>query len=116
MNRDALTMKLQQCWSAETSVDPENWSEENPAWGQCAVTAMVVFQYLGGQIIRGEYEGGSHYWNRLDDGTELDLTLSQFGDNPPEFTNLQTREFGELLCNLETAKRFYTLGLGVMDD
>ncbi len=28
------------CWSEETSSDPQNWSKQNPAWGECVVTAM----------------------------------------------------------------------------
>jgi len=46
--------------------------------GQCAVTALIVQDYLGGEILRGTVGEESHYWNRLPTGEELDLTASQF--------------------------------------
>lgn len=75
----ALASLVRGAWSRSTSADPERWSEVNPAWGQCAVTALVVQDHLGGVLLRDEIEGVSHYWNGLPDGTELDLTIEQFG-------------------------------------
>jgi len=77
---------LRKCWSAETSSDSENWSPHNPAWGQCAVTAAVIQDFFGGDLMRGivEINSGiqpvttSHYWNRLANGQEVDLTREQF--------------------------------------
>jgi hypothetical protein len=83
-----LESAIRAAWSIETT-DPasvETWSPESPAWGQCAVTALVVHDYLGGEILhapvtRGDgSDGGHHYWNRLAGGIELDLTLEQFQD------------------------------------
>ncbi len=70
---------IQKAWCRETSVDPEKWTPDNPAYGQCAVTALVIQDLLGGDLLRGTVNGVSHYWNRLPDGTEIDLTKSQFG-------------------------------------
>lgn len=69
---------IQYAWCRETSADPERWTEENPAWGQCAVTALLVQDLLGGDLLRSTVDGISHYWNRID-GFDLDLTLRQFG-------------------------------------
>ena len=82
MNLDTLKKALQKCWSKETSYSPEKWSEENPALGQCAVTALVVKDYLGGDILWAEAllpdgQKISHYFNFID-GEEVDLTRSQF--------------------------------------
>ena len=57
-----------------TSADPEGWSPHNRPWGQCAVTALVVQDRFGGELLRARVDGVSHYWNRLPDGSELDLT------------------------------------------
>ncbi|MFD4371834.1 hypothetical protein [Streptomyces sp. NPDC058486] len=73
-------------WSAETCT-PEyrsRWTEDNPARDQCGVTAMVVHDLLGGELLRGEVhvEGKRvdyHWWNRLGMGVEIDLTREQFG-------------------------------------
>ena len=47
------------------------------------MTALVVQDLLGGDLIHGEVhiDGAkvwNHYWNRLPDGTEVDLTADQF--------------------------------------
>ncbi|MET9803418.1 hypothetical protein [Streptomyces sp. NPDC006368] len=73
-------------WSAETCT-PEfrsRWTEDNPARDQCGVTAMVLNDLLGGELIRGEVHVNGervdyHWWNRLSKGFEIDLTREQFG-------------------------------------
>jgi hypothetical protein len=84
-----LEKALLSSWLKETSLDPENWTPQNPAWGQCAVTACVVQDYLGGEIVWAEViDRGktiSHYFNKID-GIEHDLTHRQFskGTKIPE--------------------------------
>lgn len=67
---------LYQSWSRETS-SSDDWSEENPADGQCAVTALLVRDVFGHDVIRGKIRIGdktiSHYWNN-----DCDLTFNQF--------------------------------------
>jgi hypothetical protein len=73
-------------WSAETCdpVDVPDWSPANPSRGQCAVTALVVQDLLGGELLVAEVDNpdgsrqGVHYWNRLAGGIEVDLTREQF--------------------------------------
>lgn len=75
-------------WSAASCdpVDLADWSPENPARGQCGVTALVVQDHLGGELMIGDVvhadgtRQGVHYWNRLPDGREVDLTWEQFVD------------------------------------
>jgi hypothetical protein len=72
-------------WSA-ASCDPVDlpWSPANAAKGQCGVTALVVQDLLGGELLVAEVRHadgsrqGVHYWNRLAGGAELDLTRTQF--------------------------------------
>ncbi|MFI6701792.1 hypothetical protein ACIBJC_22975 [Streptomyces sp. NPDC050509] len=72
-------------WSAETCT-PEfraRWTPDNPARDQCGVTAMVLNDLLGGELIRGEVHVNGertdyHWWNRLGMGIEIDLTREQF--------------------------------------
>jgi hypothetical protein len=73
-------------WSAESCdpVDVQDWSPQNPARGQCAVTALVLQEILGGELLLADVlnEHGSrqgvHFWNRLAGGLEVDLTREQF--------------------------------------
>lgn len=68
---------LQESWDAATSADSA-WSAEVPSRGQCAVSALVIQDELGGVLVRTMIDGVSHYWNRLADGTEIDATRDQF--------------------------------------
>jgi hypothetical protein len=74
-----LARRLQHIWSQETSSDPEHWSSDNPSWGQCAVTALIVQDKFAGELLRTMVGNISHYWNELPGGEEVDLTRQQFG-------------------------------------
>ncbi|GAH68216.1 unnamed protein product, partial [marine sediment metagenome] len=65
-------------WSKETCYPPnqKDWSNKNPAFGNCAITALIVQDYFGGELLYCKHY--HHYWNRLPDGQEIDLTRSQF--------------------------------------
>ncbi|MFQ6548395.1 hypothetical protein AADZ90_010575 [Aestuariibius sp. 2305UL40-4] len=68
--RDALF----RAWSLETAVQ---WTPDNPASGQCNVTAAVVHDLFGGEVLRTRLPGVWHYYNRIG-GNRTDLTDSQF--------------------------------------
>ncbi|MBU0959540.1 MAG: hypothetical protein KKB31_06345 [Nanoarchaeota archaeon] len=76
-----LERALEQSWCKETSSFPNKWNTGNPALGQCAVTALVVNDYVDGEIVWAQVSVGdesiSHYFN-LVDGEEVDLTRRQF--------------------------------------
>jgi hypothetical protein len=87
VKENQLSSIFNKIWSAETSASPSDWTAENPSWGQCAVTALLVQDILGGEIVWAEAELAdgrkiSHYKN-LVDGREIDFTNQQF---PPETT------------------------------
>jgi len=110
--------EIRAAWGRETSDDPDDWTEENPARGQCAVTAMLVRELLGGEIIvsnvlRDGRRVDRHAWNRLPSGLALDLTREQFRNgehfgeprveepvfthrNPERFATLRGRVLGQL--------------------
>jgi hypothetical protein len=90
-------------WSAETTADGE-WSRDRPSKGQCAVTALVVQDHLGGELLRATVGPVSHYWNRLPDGTIVDLTRDQFPSFSPVGVESRTREY--VLSYPATAERY----------
>lgn len=65
---------LEKSWSLETA---KQWSQENPANGQCNVTAAVINELFGGEVLKTRLPGTWHYYNRID-GQRYDLTDSQF--------------------------------------
>ncbi|MGW3608218.1 YunG family protein, partial [Micromonospora sp. NPDC005161] len=61
----------------------QDWHPDNAARGQCGATALIIQDLLGGELILGEVVArdakvGYHYWNRLPDGRDVDLTADQF--------------------------------------
>jgi hypothetical protein len=108
-------MNLFEAWSRETSSDPKGWTEANPAYGQCAVTALVIQDTLGGELLRSVINGVSHYWNRLPNGQEFDMTIQQFGMiNSREETTVRGRDY--VLSFPETAKRYQILKNKMVND
>ncbi|MCA9478659.1 MAG: hypothetical protein KC535_05925 [Nanoarchaeota archaeon] len=105
-------------WSKETSSDPNDWTEDNPARGQCAVTALIVQDMYGGNILnmlvdfRGQTE--SHYMN-LVDGKIVDLTGIQYEGITLDYSKAapkrkdfaSTREY--ILSYPQTQKRYELL-------
>ena len=86
---EILRPVLRAGWGADTCDphDVQDWHAGNAARGQCGVTALIIQDLLGGELILGEVLAGDakvghHYWNRLADGREVDLTADQF--RPPE--------------------------------
>jgi len=80
-----LEAAISASWSIQTC-DPTDvpvWTADEPSRGQCAVTALVVHDLLGGQLLEAEVHHadgspqGFHYWNRLA-GVDVDLTRRQF--------------------------------------
>jgi hypothetical protein len=99
---------LRRSWSAETSADAARWSEENPALGQCAVSALIIQDHFGGELLRCDSPTGSHYFNQLDDGERLDMTSDQFaGGFVPSHPELRDRDY--VLSFAETRHRYEKL-------
>jgi hypothetical protein len=82
----ALEGAIRASWGSDTcdETDLEVWTPEHAATGQCAATAYVVNDLLGGRLLGAEVRfpdgtlQGHHYWNLFDHGLEIDLTLEQF--------------------------------------
>jgi hypothetical protein len=82
-----LEAAVRASWAADTC-SPDDaatvpWSADNPSWGHCDVTALVLNDVLGGDLMVAEVhvDGeryGYHWWNRLASGVEIDLTRDQF--------------------------------------
>jgi hypothetical protein len=80
-----LEQAVRTSWGADTCdpVDRADWHPGNPARGQCGVTALVLNDLLGGDLVLGEVHvagerTGIHYWNRFGTDLEVDLTRDQF--------------------------------------
>jgi len=103
-----LATILRHAWAPDTASDPERWSRRNPARGQCAVTALIVQDQLGGSLMRAHVEGESHYWNLLPSGEHLDLTREQFSE-PVKVTNASAVDRDYVLSYEDTRRRYERL-------
>ncbi len=72
-----LLKVLHNCWSLQSS---SKWRKDNPAMGQCGVTALVVNDILGGEIKKTNLPGGWHFYNFIN-GKRYDFTNSQFAED-----------------------------------
>ena len=127
MKLSRLEEALTKCWDEKTSSDPEDWTSENPAWGQCAVAALIVNDYLGGEIVWAEAKlpdgrSISHYFNQIE-GKEIDLTRRQFPDGtviPPGVEKKKqyasTREYVLLAPGSTTKARYEILKERIDED
>ena len=111
-----LKLALERSWNEDTAVG--EWSHDCVSMNQCAVTALVVQDYFGGELLRCEMtDGDSHYWNELPDCSEADLTSEQFDFIEPqplkETKEIRTREY--VLSYPETVKRYEILSNRVYD-
>ena len=83
------------------------WNEENKTLGQCAITALVLNDFLGGKIMRCMSETGSHYYNLIN-GEIVDLTVFQF-ESLPEYEKGEERSREYLLSSEDTKNRYKLL-------
>ena len=66
--------RITACWSPESAT---TYSTDNPARGQCSVTALVAQDHLGGEIVKTRVAEAWHFYNVID-GRRWDFTAAQF--------------------------------------
>jgi len=93
----SLRAALASAWSLKTA---RQWTFDNPAAGQCNVTAVVVHDLFGGDILRTKLPGVDHYYNRID-GVVVDLTDGQFSEPIDYDDELASREEA-MICVLDS--------------
>lgn len=89
---------LESSWSEKTSYCFSITAA--PSYGQCAPTAIVIWETFGGEILKtdGWPPNGRHFYNRID-GKRYDFTADQF-----EMLNYSHNvEYKDILSNTEEA-------------
>lgn len=69
--------RLEAAWSAETSA-AGTVDDVRPSSGQSEASALYLQAILDGYVLCCAVDGVTHYWNRLEDGREFDLTRDEF--------------------------------------
>ncbi|WP_425308981.1 YunG family protein [Fictibacillus nanhaiensis] len=86
---------LYNVWSLQSS---SKWTKDNPAKGQCGVTALVVHDLFGGKIVKTRAEEGWHFYNVINEQRH-DFTESQFPESIQYMDVLSSREEAMLDTN-----------------
>jgi hypothetical protein len=71
---DHVAHALRLSWSPATA---RQWTAENPAAGQCNVTALLVQELFGGELLMTPLPEGEHFYNRIG-ARRYDFTEGQF--------------------------------------
>jgi hypothetical protein len=73
-------MELRKAWCRETAHPSyqKDWTEDNPSYGQCCVTALVLQDLYGGDVYSCKVGNNSHFINIIDERI-IDKTEEQFG-------------------------------------
>ncbi len=78
--------KLLTAYSSETAHPSFPWSPENPTAGQCAITALLVYETYGYNIYEVKVKRSRHFFNKTPEGKIVDLTAEQFSE-PVDYTD-----------------------------
>ncbi|WP_149539218.1 YunG family protein [Siccirubricoccus phaeus] len=101
-NATAVLARLHRAWSPATS---SKWRPDAPALGQCSVTALLLQDRFGGEILQTPTRWGPHFYNRIE-GARVDLTAAQFatlGAAPPPYLD-QPASRAEALADTSPAQ------------
>jgi len=82
---DDIQRSLRKAWSLSTA---SQWTAGNPAAGQCNVTALLIHELFGGDLLKTPLPAGDHFYNRIG-GQRYDFTASQF-ERPIAYMDLPT--------------------------
>jgi hypothetical protein len=84
---------------------------------QCNVTALLVHELFGGELLKTRLPDGDHFYNRID-GVRFDFTESQFA-HPITYVDLPTTrddaEFGATNAELAALRTAFLWHTGASD-
>jgi hypothetical protein len=81
-----LENAIKKSWDRETCHYKFIWDNKklSESAGHCRVVSLIVQDFFGGEIMYSYVHGNprwDHYWNKLSDDKEIDLTQDQFPKN-----------------------------------
>ena len=111
---DKLFYVLLDAWSKDTaypSCQKDYDYENDPTYGQCAITATLVYDMFGGTIHKIRTGGGgTHYFNKINNHY-IDLTSDQFDlyNIPVDYESNEVVLRKYCATNADTRKRYRQL-------
>lgn len=104
-------MDLKHSWCRATAHPSyqKDWTEDNPSYGQCCVTALAMQDLYGGDIYECKVQGKRHYVNITPDGYLHDFTRGQFGEGQIIYSDMKPRTRKSLLKSKSVKERYELL-------
>jgi hypothetical protein len=96
----SFKQKLLAAYGPDTAHPSFQWSPDNPTAGQCAITALLVYEAYGYDIYEVKVNRARHFFNKTPSGEIVDLTAEQFPE-PVDYTACRLRNPKDLhkSCN-----------------
>lgn len=110
MQIELIEFSIRSAWDKSTAFPMPvcDFLRDERAKGQCAVSAVLLQDYFGGDIKKGIVNGKvKHYWNVID-GEKVDITASQFCP-PVTITDEKTASREKLLADNSFYQRYSIL-------
>lgn len=104
-----LRKKFEKLWDEKTCLCFGKFDPKRPSFGQCYVTAICIQDIFGGDIIEGSVNYCTHFWNKLPNGKEWDLTSDQFKGGDGIHPHPKRKKFGKRLYVNRRNKRYLLL-------
>ena len=108
MNIDNLQKILLECYSKDLCYPKvqNEYKKSNKTFGMCAITSLVINDYLGGDIGKIHVNKVSHYFNIINNEI-VDLTANQFNSciDYKDFVIIKRKD----ILNLDTTERYFKL-------
>ena len=103
----ALRRAIEPGWDDRTAWRGR-WTAARPSLNQCAITAMLIQDLYGGDLVATTMDGVPHFYNRLPGGQEIDLTRDQFRRDAVA-GRCEVRTRASLDANTDTVRRYRLL-------
>ena len=103
---------LRHAWCRETAHPSyqKDWTEDNPGYGQCAVTALLINDLCFAPIYRCKVGRQTHYFNMWARRHEvIDFTSEQFGDMKIDYSDCESVSREQLLKCKHVKERYQML-------
>ncbi|MBR6028638.1 MAG: hypothetical protein IKP40_06060 [Clostridia bacterium] len=102
---------LKTLWCADTCAPRmrDEWTPDNPTWGQCSITAFLCQDIFGGKVYGVPLgDGNVHCFNAVD-GHVFDLTSEQFGEQKLNYESCPEQSREKHFAKEEKRKRYELL-------
>lgn len=107
---EEVSYAIRKSWCKETCYPKTQalWNKKNPAVGQDAITAIILYDYFKGNIKKCMVDGTAHYFNIINKEI-VDLTKEHFLEKGIPYEQAVYKKRSDLLKNENVKSRYFLL-------